>query len=373
MTGALRKVFMSVDAVGGVWTYALELARGLAARRIETDLAVLGPAPTGSQKHDAAEIRGVRLIRTNLPLDWTARTETELDEVAARLKELAVASGAELVHLNAPAHAGLTRWRFPLVVVAHSCVATWWLATHSAAPLPTDLGWRAQRTRSGIALSDAVIAPSHSFARQLAGVYHGDYAIHVVHNGRGLGAVPSAQARECTLTAGRLWDRAKNAGCIDQAAARLDFPVYAAGPTRGPNRQFAELRHLALLGNLCAEELESWYRRTAVFVSMSRYEPFGLSVLEAAQAGAALVLSDIETFRELWHGAAVFVPPDDPSGLANAIDLLSRNERICADLAFRARARSAKFSAEQSVNGTLRVYRHAQSARIGFAAPGSAA
>ena len=40
---------------------------------------------------------------------------------------------------------------------------------------------------------------------------------------------------------------------------------------------------------------------------MARYEPFGLAVLEAAQAGMRLVLSDIPSFRELWDGAATFV------------------------------------------------------------------
>ena len=49
--------------------------------------------------------------------------------------------------------------------------------------------------------------------------------------------------------------------------------------------------------------------RTAVFVSPALYEPFGLAVLEAAQAGCALVLSDIPTFRELWDGVALFVAP----------------------------------------------------------------
>ncbi len=50
-----------------------------------------------------------------------------------------------------------------------------------------------------------------------------------------------------------------------------------------------------------------------IFVSTSLYEPFGLAVLEAAQAGCPLVLSDIATFRELWDGAAIFFPPGDAS------------------------------------------------------------
>ena len=55
--------------------------------------------------------------------------------------------------------------------------------------------------------------------------------------------------------------------------------------------------------------------RAAIFVSSSVYEPFGLAVLEAAGSGAALVLSDIPTFRELWDEAALFAPPGDAAGI----------------------------------------------------------
>jgi glycosyltransferase involved in cell wall biosynthesis len=314
----------------------------------------------------------VQVIATGLPLDWTARSEAELDDAAAKLEELCVQSGADLAHLNAPAHAGLVGWRAPLVVVAHSCVATWWRATHGG-PLPADLAWRAQRTRLGMALADSVIVPSHSFARQLADAYGHKNGICVVYNGSEAPPTRPIKERDCILTAGRLWDPAKGARCIDEAAALIGRTVNAAGPTRSPNGEQAEFAHLVPLGSLEMKELASLYRRTAIFISMSRYEPFGLSVLEAARAGAALVLSDIETFRELWHGAACFVPFDDASALASAVDWLSRNELIRTDLAGRARARSARYSVERNVDGTLRAYRRARTARSERAAPRSAA
>jgi glycogen(starch) synthase len=43
----------------------------------------------------------------------------------------------------------------------------------------------------------------------------------------------------------------------------------------------------------------------------ARYEPFGLSVLEAALSGCALVLGDIASLREVWGGAACYVRPGD--------------------------------------------------------------
>ncbi|MEB3829625.1 glycosyltransferase [Phormidium sp. CCY1219] len=58
------------------------------------------------------------------------------------------------------------------------------------------------------------------------------------------------------------------------------------------------------------EELSHWYARAAIYAFPARYEPFGLSVLEAALSGCALVLGDIPRLREMWGDAAVFANPD---------------------------------------------------------------
>lgn len=357
----LRKVLMSADAVGGVWTYAAELARGLSARGIEVELTVLGPPPSDAQLEEIVHLPQVRVVSTGLPLDWTAHAEDDLDRLAGELRARASAAGAGLVHLNAPAHAGLTAWDRPLVAAAHSCVATWWRAVREG-DLPGDLSWRAQRTRHGIKMADAVIAPSRSLARQLRATYGEVRHLHVVHNARRCMPYVSAQVRELVLTAGRLWDPGKNVAIIDEAAASFSFPVCAAGPKVGPNGEHRDFRNLVLLGSLTERELEQHYARTAIFVSMSVYEPFGLSALEAAQAGAALVLSDIDTFRELWNGAACFVPPDDARALATVLDHLMGHPEVRKDLARRARERATHFSTARNLAGTLGAYSQALAA-----------
>ena len=62
----MMRLLMTTDAVGGVWQYSLELA---AALEVEVVLAVLGPAP-GAEQRMAAEVAGVQLVDTGLPLDW---------------------------------------------------------------------------------------------------------------------------------------------------------------------------------------------------------------------------------------------------------------------------------------------------------------
>jgi glycosyltransferase involved in cell wall biosynthesis len=367
-----RSVFMSGDAMGGVWTYALELAQGLGRRGIEVHLAVLGPAPSPSQRHEARRIRRLEVIVPGLPLDWTARSEAALAEVPEALKALALNSGADVVHLNAPAHAGVAPWQLPLTVAAHSCVATWWRSMNGGA-LPEDLAWRARRTAAGLSVADAIIAPSRTFARALADTYGGDLPVVAVPNGRRRMNGTLHQEKHGVLTAGRLWDPAKNVATIDEAARISGATIHAAGPTCGPNGEYAVLAHLAMLGTLSDAELMRWYRSAAVFVSASRYEPFGLAVLEAAQAGTALLLSDIETFRELWDGAAMFVTSDDACAYAEALGRLASDEPRRRDLAIRAQARGRHWSAEQMVAATLSVYAHVLREHAGRNPPRSAA
>jgi len=93
-----------------------------------------------------------------------------------------------------------------------------------------------------------------------------------------------------------------------------------------------------------------------VFASVSRYEPFGLAVLEAAQAACALVLSDIPTFRELWNGAAVFVPPEDPVALAGAFTTLLHDPAAVERQGALAQARAAGFSPSRTADATWAVH-----------------
>jgi hypothetical protein len=63
------KIFMTADAVGGVWTYATTLCSALAQAGADVHLATLGPAPRRDQRSELAGW-GVELIETDLALEW---------------------------------------------------------------------------------------------------------------------------------------------------------------------------------------------------------------------------------------------------------------------------------------------------------------
>ena len=88
----------------------------------------------------------------------------------------------------------------------------------------------------------------------------------------------------------------------------------------------------------------------------ARYEPFGLSVLEAALSGCALVLGDIPSLREVWGKAAVYVDPDDPEELKQQILHLIENTRAREQMAAKALKQASYYSPERFAQQYMAVY-----------------
>jgi len=79
-------------------------------------------------------------------------------------------------------------------------------------------------------------------------------------------------------------------------------------------------------------------------------------VLEAGLSGCALVLGDIPSLRELWDGAALFVPPDQPAPLRKALTELISNPERRQSLATAARHRGLQYSPARMARGYLGIY-----------------
>jgi glycosyltransferase involved in cell wall biosynthesis len=146
----------------------------------------------------------------------------------------------------------------------------------------------------------------------------------------------------------------KNPLAAAAAAASAGLPLVAVGPAKEPAlaRELAR-RGATLKGYVSKEELADLYRGAACLVFPSRYEGFGLPVLEAMASGTPVVAADDPAVREVAGEAAVFTPPD---GLAEGIELaLRERERLVAA----GLERSRLFSWEATARRTLEVYREA--------------
>jgi glycosyltransferase involved in cell wall biosynthesis len=249
---------------------------------------------------------------------------------------------ADILHLNLPSQACGLPDQCPVVVASHSCVPTWWRAVQGT-ELPSEWAWQVERNQAGFQRADAVVVPSQSHAAALTAVYSQLPPLHVIHNATGV--EPADEPKEpLVLSAGRWWDPAKNGAALDEAAATVAWPVILAGPLIGPNGQRTGFRNVRTPGSLPHKDVLALMRRAAIFAAPSRYEPFGLAVAEAAISGAALVLADIPTFRELWSDAAVFVSPDDSFGWSRALTELAEDTTLRGRLAAAANARARQFT-----------------------------
>jgi glycosyltransferase involved in cell wall biosynthesis len=352
-----KRILMTLDAVGGLWRYSVDLARCLAAGGIECVLVGCGPAPSDAQQRECRDLRDVALTWTQLPLDWMVEDESALDEVGTTLLAIGREWDVDLLHLNLPSQAALIPDGTPVVVTSHSCIATWWNAVRGDA-LPPAWQWQRTLTRRGLKRADAVMVPTISHGQALVAAYGPLPRLHQVPNATAM--VCTGNAEEPTVfAAGRWWDGGKNAHTLDAAAAWTRWPVIMAGALSGPNGQSVNLHHATSLGELAADDTRALMSRAAIFASPAIYEPFGLAVLEAAARGAALVLSDIPTFRELWDAAALFVQPDDAERFAVAINQLAEDTTLRRRLGALARQRAGAFTSDRQVASVQHVYAEA--------------
>ena len=347
------RLLMTTDAVGGVWRYALDLCRTVSLDGVAPILVGLGPNPSDAQKEEA-KADNIPLLWLDEALDWQAGDHLTLARTGRALDRVVRSCRPDIVHLNGPALAPFVGGHVPQIVAVHSCLATWWHAVKEGR-LPDTWRWHLEATARGLAAGNTVVVPSASFAAALHAVYDELPRLVVVPNGATL--IEPAPKGRFVLAAGRWWDEAKNLACLEEAAAKASISVHAAGPMAEPDTPPVTPRSVRWLGDLPHAELRQWHARAPIFTSLSLYEPFGLSVLEAASAGTALVLSAIPTFLELWGGCALFVDPRRPAEAGEAFDRLHRDDALRQRLAEAARQRARSFTLERQALTMMEVWK----------------
>ncbi|WP_371814609.1 glycosyltransferase family 4 protein [Niveibacterium sp. COAC-50] len=157
-----------------------------------------------------------------------------------------------------------------------------------------------------------------------------------------------------------------NAYSMLAPAQRSRFPLVLAG--------YRGWRSEELLRRISAAEQEGWARYydyvdarhmpalfagARVFAFPSRYEGFGLPVLEALASAVPVVCSNAASLPEVAGGAAALCDVDDVAGFANAIDRALQDEEWRADAIRQGLAQSARFSWAETARRTVDVYRAA--------------
>lgn len=283
------------------------------------------------------------------------------------------ARGADLVHVTVPSFPVPTRR--PVVYTVHDLMPLehpeWFPPLHR---------WGARRALEDVvARAAAVIANSRSTADALITRFPVDPSVvHVVPMGVGPAflrppdpAAVAAAAASLGLEVGGFAvalgqvNQRKDLPTVLQALARLDHPlplVIAGGPGDGSAAVEGEIERLGLdrqvrmAGYVSDADLPALLAAARVLVHPSRFEGFGLPVLEAMAVGTPAIVAASGALPDTAADGAVVVQAGDPDGWAAALEALQDDDRR-RTLADRGRAHAIRQTWERTADETVDVYR----------------
>lgn len=349
------KVLMTADTVGSVWTYAMDLCRALEGHGVKVMLATMGPAPTPGQREQARSCPNVRLRESCYALEWMEDPWNDVRDASTWLLRLRDELNPDVVHLNGYCHASLD-WQRPVLVAAHGCLLSRWEAV-TGEPAPGSLASYRKMVSEGIRSADMVVAPTAAMLEAVQRHYGKVQRPRVIANGRDPSLYAPGPKRKVVLSTGQLGNEAHHLASLQKAAEMVRWPIEVAGGSEQPDEGQQAWRGMKMLGELPPEQLARAYACASIYALPAKYEPSGMASVEAALSGCALVLGDIPSQRETWGDAAMYVSPDDPGGLASAINGLIADNPRRAGMALVAWRRAMMYSARQMANRYVGAYR----------------
>ena len=284
----------------------------------------------------------LKLWRRGTPLIWHARRN---DEMIAGVLLRALGWPFKLVFTSAAQrhHTWLTRW---LIRRMDAVIAT---SALSAAFLERE----ATVVMHGVD-TDRYAPPPDRAAAFAEGGLPGRYAIGC------FGRVRAQKGSDVFVDAMcRLLPRYPDFTAVIVGAVVPEQQVFANDLKRRIEAASLQSR-IVITGELEIEEVERWYRRLTIYAFTSRNEGFGLTLIEAMSAGAALVASRAGAAEFVVENGVtgVLIPPDDVDSLVAALEPLMRDPSQAAAMGERARARVVeKFSLDAEASAIAAVYR----------------
>ncbi|QNF35434.1 glycosyltransferase family 4 protein [Adhaeribacter swui] len=353
--GKPLKLLLTADTVGGVWTYALDLIKALAPYGTQIALATMGAFLSPLQYEQIKSLSNVVLYESNYKLEWMENPWEEVTAAGEWLLKINQEFKPDLIHLNNLVHGNLN-WGKPVIQVVHSCVQSWWQGVKKEAAPESWLTYRHQVTQS-LRAAQVVVAPTLTMLEEAETLY-GPFHNHlVIHNGRDLGLFRYASKEPFIFSMGRLWDEAKNITLLTQVAAELSWPVLIAGNAQHPvTGKILKFPNVQFLGHLGYAAIADYLSRASIFALPAKYEPFGLSALEAGLSGCALVLGNIPSQKEIWQHTATYVDPNNAEQLKTTLSKLIEDEFIRNIFSYRALNVAQQYSAEQMASEYLDLY-----------------
>jgi len=360
-------VLITADTLSGVWTYTRELVTGLITRGVRVTLVSFGEIPLPEQTAWMDSLHGLDYRPTAFRLEWMQEAEQDQAESASFLTAMVRELQPDVLHLNQFCYGDLPV-DVPRVVMAHGDLISWSEAVHGCAPRATRwLKLYRDMVVRGISGADAVVAPSAWMLEEIRALYLRPRRDAVIHHGRNpIFFNPYVSKDDSVLAVGRLVDAGKQVHLLTQHVHPVSVCIVGAEqtvpvpriPIRADVKVATEQTCVAIRGAQTEAQLRVLYSKAAIYAATARYEPLGMTLLEAALSRCAIVANDIPSFREIWGDAAVYFRTNDAAGLAEAIRRLDGDREMCrsyGNLAY-ARARE-RFTTKRMIDNYLDLYR----------------
>jgi glycosyltransferase involved in cell wall biosynthesis len=360
-------VLVTADSLTGSWTYARELVTGLVTRGVRVTLVSFGEIPLPEQTSWMDHLHGLDYRPTGFRLEWMHEAEEDLPESSAFLAALVREVRPDVLHLNHFCYGNLPV-DVPRVVMTHGDLITWTHAVRNRAPRPEhSLTWYRNTVLEGLAGADVVVAPSAWMLDRLTACYGRPRRGEVIYPGRNpIFFNPYVSKDDCVLAVGRMVDAGKQVFLLTQQPYAVPVCIVGAEqtvpmpriPIRADVKLATDQTSVAIRGPQTEAQLRALYSRAAIYAATARYEPLGMTALEAAFSRCAIVANDIPSFREIWGDAALYFQTNDAASLAENIRLLNADRpmrRAYAELAY-SRARD-RFTTKRMIDEFLQLYR----------------
>ncbi|KQR52181.1 hypothetical protein ASF88_11470 [Leifsonia sp. Leaf336] len=271
-------------------------------------------------------------------------------------------TGADLVH--SPANVGPARAPAPVVLTVHDVLPflhpEWVPGRHGVA-----LRWLVRRAaRNAARVLTVSESSAEAIARTLRIPAERVVPIPLAGDPSAAQGLPVPTGRAMVLSIGNRMPH-KNVEILLHALAlippdRRPRLAFTGGGEADPLRPLAARLGLEsdvdLLGWLSTDELDSAFAQASVVAFPTRFEGFGLPVLEAMSRGRAVICSDLPVLHEVGGGAAVYVDPDDVGAWARAIEALANDRSERDRLGALGFAHAQDFSWERTAQLTLDVF-----------------
>jgi glycogen synthase len=371
------RVLVTADTFSGVWNYTRELVSGLVTHGAQVILVSFGDIPLPHQTSWMQGLHGLEYHPTAFRLDWMQEGEQDFHAAQEYLCAIVRDTRPDVLHLNQVSFGALPV-PTPRLVAANGDVITWWLSIHGREPAGSAwLNWYRETMVAGLKRAEAVLTTTRWMQDMLRLAYTDEFDGQIIAPGRNpIYFNPFVNKEESVLAIGRLWDTGKQVSLLTQHSHPLPICIVGADstipapalPIRADVRVSTGECEFSVKGAQTESQMRTLYSRSAIFAATSRYEPLGLSSIEAAFSRCALVANDTAVYRELWGDAALYFEPNNADSLTELLEQLSQDQEMTRLYGTRAYNRArARFTARRMVDDCLRLYRQVRTSKVAVA------